>query len=130
VIGPYSQTGPALVTLNMRVSKTFGFGEKKGGESQADRKGGGGRGRGNDHGMGGPRGMGNVFGSATTDNRYNLTFSASARNLLNHVNYAPPHANLSNLNNFDTYFAVASGGGFGGSSLFNRRIDLQMSLNF
>src|SRR5947209_8410172 len=76
-------TGPADATLNLRLSKTIGFGpETKG------RSGGGDRGYGGPHMHGGGLGPGglsgaggnNPFGGRSgSSRRYNLTFSISAR---------------------------------------------------
>ena len=52
VILPYEFFGPSLYSLNMRLAKTFGFGEKKGSSNNAN---GGGR-RGYGGGRGGPGG--------------------------------------------------------------------------
>src|SRR5215471_902793 len=76
-------TGPARFTLNMRFSKTFGFGEKK--ESAG---GGGARGGTFGRGPGGPHGDhggGGMFGGNPSNNRYNVTFSVNARNVFNYV---------------------------------------------
>ena len=126
--------GPALVTFNMRISKTIGLGRKMtaGGSNSASPQGGGGD-RGG-HGPGGPpgggmvgRGMGNIFGSTSSDRRYNLTLSASVRNMFNHVNPTNPVANLSS-----SQFGQSNGLNMFGSpnSASNRRIELQMQFTF
>jgi hypothetical protein len=56
-----------------------------------------------------------------------LTFSVSARNLLNNVNYAPPIGNLSSPL-FGTSNALAGAPFSSGSA--SRRIDLQMLFSF
>ena len=125
-------TGPSDTTFNLRLSKTIGFGrETKGGS------GGGGRGYGGPHGHGGglgPGGLsgaggGNPFGGrgAAASRRYNLTFSISARNLLNTFNPGPPVGNLSS-----PYFGqsiIIAGGPFASASA-NRRVDLQVRFSF
>jgi len=84
-------TGPAQFSLNLRLSRTWGFGSTKfagsSGGSRANTGGGGPR-VGGFGGFGG--GRGGPFGGGTTEHRYNLTLSINARNLLNHVNYATP----------------------------------------
>lgn len=131
-----SGTGPTLFTLNLRLSKTFGFGkETKGGTSDSGGGPGGrgGRGGGPPGGGLGGRGLtggggGGMFGGgATTDRRYNLTFTVSARNVLNRVNLAPPVGNLSSPV-FDQSNALA--GGPYSSAGANRRIDLQVLFSF
>ena len=123
-----SCTGPGNMTLNLRLSKTFGFGRET--------KGGGGGGFG---GRGGPRGGGLggrglsggggnpfAFGSST-NRRYNLTFSISARNLLNTFNPGNPVANLSSPLFGQT---LSTGGGPFASASANRRVDLQVRFSF
>lgn len=135
-----SATGPTLFTLNLRLSKTFGFGrETKGGGAPGGGPGGGGGGGGSRGGgppggglgpgglSGAGRGMGGIFGGATTDRRYNLTFTVSARNVLNRVNLAPPVGTLSSPS-FDQSIALA--GGPYSSAGANRRIDLQVLFSF
>jgi hypothetical protein len=125
-------TGPNRFTFNLRVSKTFGFGAKKEDQSSSQRGGGGpgnvgtfGRGGGGPGGRGGMRGGGGDVGS--TGKRYNLTVSASARNLFNNVNLSNPIGNLSSPL-FGQSNSLA--GGVFGSSSSNRRIDLQLTFTF
>jgi len=130
-------TGSAtsLFTLNLRLSKTFGLGPKL--ERGAVANAGGGPGshtvaaHGGGGGLGG-RGLtgggGNPFSFGTeTNHRYNLTFTVSARNLLNNVNYAPPVGNLDSPI-FGMPNALAGPPFSSGSA--NRRIDLQMLFSF
>jgi carboxypeptidase family protein len=126
-----------LFTLNLRLSKTFGLGPKlargalaAAGGGPAGGMGGGGQ-RGGGGGLGG-RGLtgggGNPFSFGTeTNHRYNLTFSVSARNLLNNVNYAPPVGTLGSPI-FGEPNALAGPPFSSGSA--NRRIDLQMVFSF
>jgi hypothetical protein len=110
------------------MSRTWGFGTTKvagvvGGAGARGYGGGGGRGgRG-----GGPGGFGG--GDSLTEHRYNLTFSISARNILNHVNYATPVGFLSSPNAFQP---LGITGGFGAeqSPTNNRRLDLQLRFQF
>ena len=133
-------TGPAQFTLNLRLSKTFGFGRETGaGANQSGAGGGpspGGGGHGGGHGPGGgsggfgggPRaGMGAIFGPGTTNRRYNLTLSVNARNVLNRVNLAPPIGNLSSPS-FGESISLA-GGPFS-SAAANRKLELQASFSF
>ncbi len=121
----------SLFTLNLRLSKTFGLGPKV--ESHAASggmhggPGGGGHGGGlGGRGLAGPGGGPFIF-SGETSRKYNLTFSVSARNLLNNVNYAPPIGNLDSPL-FGTSNALAGAPFSSGSA--NRRIDLQMLFSF
>jgi len=71
-----------------------------------------------------------MFGGATSGKKYNLTLTLSARNLLNHANYASPSGNLSSPF-FGQYTSLASGfGPMGGASTFERKIDLQLRFQF
>lgn len=142
IIPPYLGTGPNQFTLNLRLSKTVGFGpprEASGDNPQnRDRRGGpggeGDRGRG---GPGGPRGPvfgggggpGGPFGGLAnpTNRPYNVTFSISARNLFNNVNLATPIGVIGSPR-FDQSIALA-GGPFS-SADSNRRIDMQVMFSF
>jgi len=128
-------TGPGRFTLNLRLSKTFGFRQKK--EAVASGGPGGpgggtfgrGPGGGGEHG-GGPRGGGGgpMFGGGGSSNyRYNLTFSVNARNVFNNVNVGTPIGNLSS-----PLFGEANSlaGQPYSSPTANRRIDLQLQFTF
>ena len=131
--------GPGLFSVNLRLSRTFGFGGERGVSAAASgggmpgggglavggMRGGGGGGGGPRGGGGGPRG--GPFGDAVTNQRYNVTIGISARNLFNSVNLAPPIGNLSSPL-FGTSNALA--GGFFGSASANRRIEMQLRFSF
>jgi uncharacterized membrane protein YgcG len=129
-------TGPAFFSVNMRLSKTIGFGEvAQAGAGPGGGGGGGGRGGG---GRGG-RGGGGVFGGGgggfgggeTTEHRYNLTFSVSAQNLFNHANLNVPVSNLTSpLFGQSTTTAGRFGGGGGSTQGGNRRVELQVRFSF
>ncbi|MFN7992620.1 MAG: TonB-dependent receptor [Bryobacteraceae bacterium] len=126
--------GPGMFSVNMRLSRTFGFGEptgsaatpgggapQTGGLMVGGPRGGGGR------GGGGMRGGGGPFGDALTNHRYNITLGISARNLFNRVNLASPIGNLSSPL-FGTSNALA--GGFFSTATANRRIEMQLRFSF
>jgi hypothetical protein len=136
-------TGPSTFSVNMRLSRTWGFGPTKyegssggahanaggGGPGGGGGRGGGGGGFGG-FGGGGRGGPGGPFGGgATTEHRYNLTLSISARNMFNHVNYAPPVGIMGS-----PFFlqSTAISGGFAAEQTptDNRRIDLQLRFQF
>jgi Carboxypeptidase regulatory-like domain len=126
-------TGPSNTTFNLRLSKAIGFGpETKGGSGGGGRDGGGGP-RGGPRGGLGPGGLtgsgGNPFGGSgtTTNRRYSLTFSISARNLFNTFNPGNPIGNLSSPRFGE---AVSVGGGPFASASANRRVDLQVRFSF
>ena len=99
IIPPNYGIGFSQFTANLRLSKTFGFGKEVQGGNSGGGGGGGGGGRGRGLGPGGLSSMGSgggMFGRPTIPNRrFNLTFSVSARNIFNNVNYAAPVGNLS-----------------------------------
>jgi hypothetical protein len=123
-------TAPDLFTFNLRVSKTFGFGTKKEAAAQntagSPPRGSGGFGRGGPGGRGGGGG-GRFGGPAASTQRYNLTFSANARNLFNIVNDSTPAGSLGSQQ-FDRPNSLA-GGAFGNGSAV-RQIQLQAQFSF
>jgi hypothetical protein len=132
-------TGPAHFSMNLRLSKSFGFGKKKeatattlggpGGAGGTFGRGPGGGGRGGG-GFGGGRGGGGQD-AGSTNSRYSLTFSVSARNIFNNVNLALPIGNLSSpLFGQSNGIVSGFGPGGGGGATANRKIDLQVSFNF
>jgi hypothetical protein len=158
--------GPGQVTVNLRLSRTWGFGGNRGNRavgSASDQAGTGGPGGGRGPGGGGGRGFGGGggggrggfgggmggmrmgggggrggfggFEGGTTEQRYNLTLSISARNLLNTVNPGPPVGSLASPL-FGQSTQVA-GGGFGGGgggnplgNAANRRVELRLQFMF
>jgi hypothetical protein len=132
VIPPYYGMGPGRFSLNLRLSKTFGFGpETKGGGGGGGGAGGPGGGHGPGGGGRGPGGFGGGMGGiglgSATNRRYSLTFSVNARNVFNNINYAPLVGNLSSPL-FGQPNAIA--GGPYGSSSAPRKIELQAMFNF
>jgi hypothetical protein len=125
-----SGTGPSQFTLNLRLTKTFGFGpETAGGGGNTGGPHGGGHGSGlGGRGLTGGGGGGNPFGVVSTNRRYNLSFSVSARNALNRVNLAPPIADIDSTL-VGKYNSLASGP-FSFSGNASRRIDLQATFTF
>ncbi len=143
-----SGNSPGSFSLNLRLSRTWGFGGEKNAANPNDPMaammrggmmggggpgGGGGRGGGGDRGGGG-MGGGGMFGGGTA--KYNLTLSAQAQNITNHVNYAAP---VGSLNSPNFGLSTATGGGFGGGpggggggggSSANRRIQLSLRFSF
>ena len=130
--------GNSFFSVNMRFSKTFGFGGSR--EAVAAGAGQGGQGgRGNRGGGRGPGGGGGqrtvggggpmmmMMGGGEGRKPYNLTFSVDVQNIFNNVNYAPPVGNLAS-ERFGQVTSIQSRfggfGGFGGSSA-NRTIVFQ-----
>jgi hypothetical protein len=129
-------TGPSFFAVNLRASRTFGFGgvadsgAGQGGGRGAGGGGGGRRGGGGGGGRGG-RGGGGGGGEGQTEQRYNLTFSVNVQNLLNNTNLGPPVGNLSSPL-FGQSFSTAGrfGAGGGSQSAGNRRVELQVRFSF
>jgi hypothetical protein len=122
-------SGPAHFVLNLRLTKTFGFGPKA--KAAAGQAGGGPGGPGGPRGggRGGPLfGGGPSFASSNSDRRYNLMLGVSVRNVFNNVNVQNPNAVLGS-----SLFGVSNalqGGPFSPSSAANRRVDLQATFSF
>jgi hypothetical protein len=139
ILAPNYGTGPSLFRVNMRLSKTFGFGKQTESSSEGSMGGPGGppggrRGgpRGGPSGGLGPRGLSGGggwgdWGGASVNRRYSLTLSVFARNVFNFVNLAAPVGNLSSPL-FGQSNAIAGGPFF--SSAANRRIDFQVTFTF
>lgn len=135
--------GPGQFTVNLRVGRTWGFGERTttaagmtgGGDGGGGGPRGGGRGPGGPGGMrmGGGGGGHGGFDGGSSGKRYTVNLSVSARNLFNHVNPGTPIGDLSSPN-FGVSNSIAGGGfggpGGGGGSANNRRIDLQLRFSF
>ncbi len=139
---------PGSFTVNLRLGRTFGFGTRNSAAAGAGDMGGlggpGGPGGGGMRGPGGGgppgggmrggggggmRGGGGMMEGGSSDHRYNVSLSVSARNILNHVNPGAPVGNLSSpLFGQSTY--LASGFGPGGSSANNRRLEFQLRFSF
>jgi len=123
--------GPGHFVMNLRFTKTFGFGPKakssSGGQGQ-------GPGEGGPRGGGGRRG-GPIFGggptmmSTNTDRRYNLTLGVIARNAFNNYNLANPNGVVgSSL--FGESNSLQLGGPFSPGTAANRKIELQATFTF
>jgi hypothetical protein len=130
-------TGPAQFAFNLRLTKTFGFGEKTA-SAAGPGGGGGGGGRGGGGGGGGGRGgpggggpggggPGGGSGGASTGKRYNLTVGLQVQNLFNNEDLATPQGVLSSTD-FGQSTQI-SGGPYTTSSAL-RRITLQGSFYF
>jgi Carboxypeptidase regulatory-like domain len=116
--------GPGVMTVNLRVSKTFGFGssEKSAGDDSP---------KVDATKMSSPGGLRGLFGSAPADHRYNLTVGVSARNLTNHTNPGPIVGNVTSPL-FGRSNQIAGGPNAEGFSeaANNRRFELQMKFTF
>ncbi|HTM48962.1 MAG TPA: TonB-dependent receptor [Bryobacteraceae bacterium] len=149
--------GPGQFSMNLRVTRTFSFGDRAeatrpaangggGGESSFGGRGPGSRGPGGDRGgpgfgggfhgpggggpHGGHGGPGGIFGDSGGGKKYNLSISVSARNIFNRENFGLPIGNLSSpLFGRSNSLASFFGPG-GGGSAGNRRVELQLRFSF
>ncbi|MFZ0815518.1 MAG: carboxypeptidase regulatory-like domain-containing protein [Candidatus Sulfotelmatobacter sp.] len=117
-------TGPSHVTMNLRLTKTFGFGPKiaRGAGNQGDGGGGGHGRRGGPLFGGGPTGL-----PSGSDRRYNLTLGVSGRNIFNKVNVGDPSGILGSRF-FDTPNGLQGGPFSTGAAV--RRVDLVATFSF
>jgi hypothetical protein len=139
--------GPGNFSVNLRLSRTWGWGEKSAGATpRAGGDGGGGRGPGGGGARGGGRGggfAGGGFGGrgggggrggrgGASGKKYSATLSVNARNALNHVNLGQPTGNLtSTFFGQSTSLAGGQGGfGGGGTAAGNRRVEVQLRFQF
>jgi hypothetical protein len=124
--------------FNLRVGRSFGFGERVAGANAAAAAaqnpgggggrggfgGGGGGGRGGRGGGGGGGARGGGGGNnVSSNNRYTLNFSAEIQNLLNTVNTPAPVTNLSS-----PFLGQSLAGG--GNAVANRRISFSLRFQF
>ncbi len=127
-------SGPKFFSVNMRISKNFGFGSSgntaQGGAAGQAGGGGGipgvGRG-GRGGGGGGGRGPGGGFGGGGDGRKpYNLNLGISFNNLLNNVNFNTPVGSLtsSRFGQFTSTGGSFGGFGGGGGGSANRRVEL------
>jgi hypothetical protein len=112
--------GPGFLGINLRVSKTWGFGTTRfkgpsGGATSRSGYGGGG------HFHGGFDTM--------TEHRYNLTLSVNVRNILNHENLNTPNGALTSPYRFEST-GITGGYGAEATASNQRRIDLRLRFTF
>ncbi len=152
--------GPGNISANIRLSRTWGFGERvapnpnaaamgpDGQPGGAGGRGGGGGGFGVAAGGGGGRGGGGGGrggggapgggggprgGGSSSGRKYTLNASVNARNFINHVNLASPTGLVTSpFFGQSTALSGGGGGGFGGggSAAGVRRIEFTLRLSF
>jgi len=126
--------GPGLFSVDLRVARTWGIGRIKSARPSGNAAGGaapaapapGPAGRG---GIGGFDNVGSGGGGSSSERRYSLTASVSARNIFNHTNPGPIIGNINS-----TLFGQANqiSGGVGAYSGYssNRRLEFQLRFGF
>lgn len=120
-------TGPTFMGINLRVSKTWGFGTTKFKGPSGGAHSGGGHYHGRGFGGFGVQG-GHGFSSGT-EHRYNLTLSISARNILNHTNLSTPIGVITSPKFLESN-GITGGYSAESTSSENRRMDLQLRFTF
>lgn len=122
-----SCTGPALFTLNFRLTKTWGFGSTQGpantGQGDSGRSGGPGGSGSQSHSSGRSSGR----GGASTGKKYNFSVGVQARNIFDNKNLSTPQSTLTS-SNFGTSTQLAGGPYTTSSSL--RQFSVQASFRF
>jgi len=111
--------GPGSILVNLRVSKTIGFGR------EADSGSGGASGKGG--------GLHAIFSTAPAPHPYNLVISMAMRNIINHTNPGPIIGNIASplfgQANQPSDARDLGGGGFS-EAANNRRLELQARFTF
>lgn len=144
--------GPDQWRVDMRFTRTWGFGEKRnatppmqgggggfGGPGGGGPPPGGGGGRGGGPGgfgggfggPGGPGGPGGFGGGGSASHKYALSLTVQATNIFNHVNLANPIGTLNSPFFGESISSVSTGQGLGGGGVTgNRRIQLTLRFTY
>ena len=139
-----SGTGPAAFTLNLRATKTIGFGPETGAKNQSQGQNGppqggppGGRGGpGGGGGRGGPGGggPGGFGGGASSGRRYSVSFGVLAANVFNDVDRGTPSGVVPNsqdaVGKSQFYTSTGLAGNIFSSNSAVRRITLLATFSF
>jgi hypothetical protein len=122
--------GPDIISFNLRVGRTWGFGPEKGNGSGAVRSS---RDSGSSAGpvLAAPTGNRGLFNQPSTPRKYNLTVSMSGRNLLNHTNQGPIIGNIASalFGRANQMAGTPNGEGFS-EAANNRRLELQIRFTY
>jgi hypothetical protein len=122
--------GPGQVMLNLRIGRTFRFGQVKEGAAAANTGPGVGGSSNANNAPSSPFGVATSGGAATsTARRFSLTTSMQVRNVTNHNNPGPIIGNIASPL-FGRANQLAGSGGLFSESANNRRLELQMRLTF
>lgn len=120
--------GPAQINFNIRLAKTIGFGSKESGKSSATIAGGDVAGTAN--AAAGKR-INAIIGTPQSGRKYSITFSLSARNVLNHTNPGLITGNITSplFDESNQIGRPPNGEGFY-ETANNRRIEMQVKFAF
>jgi Carboxypeptidase regulatory-like domain len=130
IIGRNYGRSPSQFRVNLRVSKAIGFGTEHGSTTAKGPSAGAPRGGASAEQASG-RGLGSIIGNPNTVHRYNLIFSVSAQNILNHNNPGPINGDITS-----PLFGLSNqiAGGPNGEGFFetanNRRLEMQTRFTF
>jgi hypothetical protein len=120
---------PMIVSFNLRVGRTWGFGPEKGGGGavRSSRDSGPAAGP----ALGAPTGNRGLFNQPSTPRKYNVTLAMSSRNLLNHTNPGPIVGNISSplFGRANQMAGTPNGEGFS-EAANNRRFELQLRFTY
>jgi hypothetical protein len=121
-------SGPAQMTVNLRLAKTIGFGPERGGSSATAPTASAAPGSASLPAGGNLR---SLIGLPSAPRRYNLILSLSARNVLNHNNPGPIVGNITSplFGSSNQVAAGTNGEGFS-ENASNRRLEVQIRLTF
>jgi hypothetical protein len=128
ILGRNYGRGPSLIRVNLRLAKAVGFGSVNG-RAAEQRPSASATGASAVQASG--RGLGGIIGAPKTVHRYNMIFSMSVQNLLNHNNPGPI---IGDITSPLFGFANRIAGGPNGEGFFetadNRRLELQIRFTF
>lgn len=121
--------GPAQINFNVRISKTIGFGAEEGGHASGSAVAAGDAAGAASAAAG--KHLGAIIGNPGSGHRYNLTFSVSARNVLNHTNPGLITGNITSplFGESNQIGRAPNGEGFY-ETANNRRIEMQVRFAF
>jgi hypothetical protein len=122
--------GPEIVSFNLRLGRTWGFGPEKGSGSGAVRSS---RDSGPAAGpaLAAPTGNRGLFNQPSTPRKYTFTAAMSCRNLLNHTNQGPIVGNIASslFGRANQMAGTPNGEGFS-EAANNRRLELQLRFTY
>jgi hypothetical protein len=116
--------GPAFCTMNVRITRTFGFGIRES-HLAGGKRDGGSLLPANDESV-----VKNVLKEGPVEHRFNLTVGVQVRNALNHMNAGLPVGNLSSPMFGQSNWLASSAGADSPAMGDNRRIQMLLRLNF
>ncbi len=123
--------GPGQISVNLRISKTFGFGGERGGSQKRPSGGQAQAGGAANPNLATGRGLGSIIAAPSTSQRYNFSISMAARNVLNHTNPGPIVGDITSplFGRANQSAGTVNGEGFSENG-DNRRLELQFRFTF